>query len=76
MRAENTWRALVEVEVALAVGVWGERAGDSAGNSQDETDEVCRWSELEMMASKENAAALPSRVDPSPLREHFSTCCS
>jgi len=29
-----------------------------------------------MMASKENAAALPSRVDPSPLREYFSTCCS
>jgi len=66
----------LKFEVALAVGVWGEHAGDGVGNSQDETDEVCRWSELEMMASKENAAALPSRVDPSHVREHFSTCCS
>jgi len=34
---------------------------------------VCRWSELEMMASKENAVASLGKVDPSPLLQHFST---
>jgi len=65
-------RVGLKLDVAgLRRACWRQR-----GYSENETDEVCRWSELEMMASMENAAVLNSRVDPSPVREHFSTCCS
>ena len=63
----------VELEVVLAVWVWGEWAGGGTGIPSDETDEVCRWSKLEMMASKENAVASLGKVDPRPLLQHFST---
>ena len=63
---------MARVGLALVVRVLRGRAGGGAGISQDETDEVCRWSELEMMVSKENASASLGKVDPSPLLQHFS----
>jgi len=63
----------VELEVALAVGVRRELTGGGAGIPLDKTDKACRWSELEMMTSKENAVASLSKVDPSPFLQHFST---